>query len=350
MNYDTTNYQDTWKARRVLVTGACGFVGRWLAEALTLCGAHVTGLTWDQKLDSTPFGHGRSQDIDFISSDITDTGFVSDCLRDREIDTVFHLAANNCNIGVSISPYTIFETNIRGTYSVLEACRLSTAIRRIVVSSSREVEKIQLGSRNDGIDHVKSRGKHHPYAVSKLSAELIAQTYADLFSMPIAIARLSNIYGGGDNNWNRLIPGCIRTLLQGEAPVMRSSGNLRRNYLYISDAVRAYLELAESLSGSAAFGRIYAFGSSEAVSAIEVVEQLCQLLGRSDLRPIISTKSEGERVDKQEVTDGLCQLDEWKPKVDFETGLMNTVEWYKNTHQGNTTSGLDPAVVKSYEY
>lgn len=304
-----------WSGRRVFITGAAGFVGSWLSEALRDAGAHVTGLVWPMDADaggSPPVGPAG---IDVVHGRVEDAPTVERVLRDSRPDTVFHLAAVNVNVGTGTPPTTIFETNIRGTWCVLEACRLTPSVERIVVASSREAEN---GGR-----------RRHPYQVSKMAAELVARSYSDTYGLPVAISRSDNVYGGRDLNWHRLIPGTLRALLGGEAPVLRSDGTLARDYVHVDDIVRAYMALGVRAGEAGVRGEVFHFATGTSTSALEIVRQLCELTDRAGLMPIVQEASTGERVNQPRSTARESDLLGWTSHVGIHEGLRSTVDWYR---------------------
>jgi CDP-glucose 4,6-dehydratase len=308
-----------WTARRMMVTGADGFVGRWLTQALAERGTKVTALMWSGSDDAQVEERLRATGAAVVRGDVTDLGFMSRAMRDAGIDTVFHLAANNTNRGAGLSPYEVFETNIRGTYTVLEACRNASAGTRAIVSSSKEVEdcfRPECGR------------KHHPYMTSKASAELIARTYGDTFGVPVTVVRSDNIYGGGDFNWQRLVPGATRSLLQGEAPVIRSSGRLQRDYVYVEDAVAAYLAIAERLDRPDVAGKLFRVATGATASALDVLSHLVRLAGRADLGPRVLNEAQDERVDIPYMPVLEKNVLGWTCRVVLRDGLARAYAWY----------------------
>lgn len=310
-----------WTARRVMVTGADGFVGRWLTRALAGRGAKATALIWSGNDDAQVEEKLRAAGAAIVRGDVADLSCISRVMCDEGIDTVFHLAAINTNRGAGLSPYEIFETNIRGTYTVLEACRNASAGTRAIVSSSKEVEDCF---------RIESGRKHHPYMTSKASAELIARTYGDTFGVPVALVRSDNIYGGGDFNWQRLVPGAIRSLLKGEAPVIRSSGTLQRDYVYVEDAVAAYLAIAERLDRPAVAGKLFRVATGTTASALDMLSHLVRLSGRTDLSPRVLNEVQDERVDIPYVPAVEKNILGWACQVSLQDGLDRTYAWYRD--------------------
>ena len=321
MNKSPTQPVFDWTARRVMVTGADGFVGRWLAGALAERGTKVTALMWSGNEDAAVEAGLQAAGAVVVRGDVTDLGCISRVICDEGVDTVFHLAANNTNRGAGLSPYEVFETNIRGTYTVLEACRNASAGTRAIVSSSKEAEDC---FRPD------SDRKHHPYMTSKASAELIARTYGDTFGVPVTVVRSDNIYGGGDFNWQRLVPGAIRSLLKGEAPVIRSSGRLQRDYVYVEDAVAAYLAIAERMDCPDVAGKLFRVATGTTASALDVLNRLVKLSGRAELSPRVLSEVKDERVDTPYAPVAEKDILGWNCRVGLEDGLVRTFAWYED--------------------
>ena len=258
--------------------------------------------------------------MEIIPAEISDLAGISGIINGGSIDTVYHLAANNTNTGGAVSPYEIFETNIRGTYTVLEACRMAAKPARAVLASSKEVE--------DCFSEKPSR-KSHPYMASKASVELIARAYHDSFQLPTVVLRSDNIYGGGDFNWSRLIPGTIRSVLRGETPVIRGNGLLQRDYTYVEDAVAAYLAIGERLDSMDVQGRLFRIATGVGTSVLEVVKQIVRAAGRPDLQPRVLNEASDERVDTfhreiEQTAPG------WKCQYSLERGLGRACGWYRD--------------------
>lgn len=318
----------------MFITGAAGFVGSWLSEELCRQGARVTALVWPGDDEA----HWRPlldfDGVEAVKGYVEDAAGLTRILRDANADTVFHLAAINVNIGTTVSPLAIFETNVRGTWSMLEACRLIPTIGRVVIASSREAEEVRSTRLPEAPQG--PRRKRHPYQASKMSAELVAQAYSDTYDMPIAISRSDNVYGGRDLNWNRLIPGTVRSILSGEAPTLRSDGTLTRDYVYIKDMVNAYLNLAARAADPGVRGETFHFATGTGTSVLEIVTHLCELTGRSDLKPVILDQAIGERVNEERSTRREHDLLGWTSCVDIRDGLRSTVEWYRKYFVGTS--------------
>lgn len=315
----------SWKGRKVFLTGASGFVGTGLLARLSQQGAMVTALIPPK---SIRFPVQESGNIRVVEAFIEDADSIRDLLLKADADTVFHLAAINVNVGTSVSPLSIFETNIRGTWNVLEASRNAPHVERVVLASSREAEweTCDPGKR----DQLRLNRRHHPYQVSKMSAELIAHAYCDTFDMPIAISRSDNIYGGGDFNWARLIPSACKAILEGKAPVLRSDGTLARDYVYIEDMIIAYMTLAAKSGEPGIKGAVFHFATGIGITALDIVSTLCELAGLADLQSVVLNESKEERINQPRDTSRELKLLGWSSSVQIEDGLRLTLDWYRD--------------------
>lgn len=302
----------------MLVTGANGFIGRWLIRALATRGANVYALT---HANNTETKNSFGNYVKVVSGDVTNLEWITQLLRDSQIDVVFHLAAINTNTGSSISPYDIFECNTRGTYTILEACRNSNRPVCAIIASSKEVE--------DCFRPGNGR-KHHPYMASKAAAELITRTYCDTAGLAAAMVRLDNIYGGGDFNWNRLVPGMMRVILQGDIPVIRSNGLLQRDYVYVEDAVAAFLAIGERLHRPEVRGQLFRATTGIGTSVLDMVNQIARMAGRPDLKPQVLNEKTTERVDTFYAPEKERKVLDWASQTSLADGLKQTCEWYQN--------------------
>lgn len=320
-----------WHSRRVLVTGATGLVGARLVRLLLERSAHVVCFVRDGDPSSPLWLSGDIDRVAVAHGRLENPGEIKAAITEREIDTVFHLGAQAI-VGVGrVDPIGTFESNIRGTWNLLEACRVyGPGIRRVVVASSDKAygdcdelpytESTALAARN-------------PYDVSKSCTDLIAQSYAASYGVPIAIARCGNIFGPGDLNFSRLIPGTIRSLLSGEAPVLRSNGRLVREYLYVDDAAEAYLSLSDWLDRPASRDdtqRAFNFSTGEALTVLEMVRRIAMAVGREDLEPRILNNTVGEIADQRLDCTRARAVLHWRPQHDLDAALLTTVRWYRN--------------------
>ena len=315
-----------WAGKRVLVTGCTGFVGGWLTQRLVDEGAAVLGLIWEVDPDACFYRGGLDNRITCIPGDVRDLPLLTKVLAHGRIDTVFHLAAQAIVTRANLSPLETFETNTRGTWALLEAARGVGSLRRIVVASSDKV----YGEQED-LPYGESSPlcAVNPYDVSKACADLIALSYAKTFRLPLAVVRCGNIYGGGDLNFDRLIPGTIRAALRNENPIVRSDGTFTRDYLYVADAVDAYLLLARALDQERLYGEAFNFGNELPFTVLEVVSQILDLIGCRHLAPVVRDVATAEiRHQYLSSTKARGRLG-WAPAYSLESGLRETISWYE---------------------
>jgi CDP-glucose 4,6-dehydratase len=305
----------------VLVTGANGFIGHWLVQALADRGDLVHALV---RARNGPIKKPFPEGTKVVTGEVTDLDAVSRLLSDSNIDTVFHLAAINTNIGSSVSPYDVLEANTRGAYTILEACRRMSHPVGAVISSSKEAE--------DCFRPANGR-KHHPYMASKAANELFARAYFETAGVAVAVVRLANIYGGGDLNWNRLVPGAIRAVLQGKNPVIRSDGLLQRDYVYVSDAVDAFIAVSERLHHSDVQGQLLRVTTGIGTSVLEMVKEIAKIAGRPDLKPQIINEKTEERVDTFYMPEYERKVLGWSSQTSLAEGLTHTYQWYHEYFQ-----------------
>jgi CDP-glucose 4,6-dehydratase len=312
--------------RSAFVTGGYGLLGSWLCRALLDRGVRVAVLQRDQPAVSALALDGTERRCTVVRGDVRDAELLERVLGEEEVDTVFHLAAQTV-VGTALhSPMSTWETNVRGTWALLEACRRHGAQRVVVASSDKAYgAPAELPYRED--HELRAR---FPYDVSKACADLIARSYWHSFGVPVAVTRCSNLYGGGDLNRSRLVPEAVAAALAGRAPVIRSDGSPERDFLYVEDAVDAYLLIAEALDGEGARGEAFNAGWGRSWPVREVVAAVCRAAG-VDVEPDIRGDGtpEGE-IDRQLVdASRLRALTGWEPHVELAEGLARTVEWYR---------------------
>lgn len=316
-----------WTSTNVFVTGASGLLGSALVEELVARGANVTCLVRDWVPQSRLIGADLAQRCNLVRGELEDHELVLRALNEYEVECVFHLGAQTIVGTASRSPLSTFEANIKGTWVLLEACRqLPRLVKRVLVASSDKA----YGS-HDKLPYTEDAPLvgRFPYDVSKSCADLLCTSYFHTYRLPVAITRCGNLYGAGDLNWNRLIPGTLRALLRGERPVVRSDGSFVRDYFYVRDAVEAYLRLAEQLGEPRFHGEAFNFGTEEPKSVLEIVELLARLTGRSDLPPRILNEASHE-IPRQflDCTKARAWL-AWRPRRTLEQGLAETLAWYR---------------------
>ncbi|HEY3291858.1 MAG TPA: GDP-mannose 4,6-dehydratase [Anaerolineae bacterium] len=315
-----------WEGRRVLVTGATGLVGSWLIKDLLAAGARVAALVRDADPQSEFIASGDALHCSIVHGPLEDFWTLERAINENEIDTVFHLGAQPIVNVAQRFPLQTFETNIRGTYNLLEACRIhQTLVKRIVVASSDKAygEQAVLPYTED----MPLQGRH-PYEVSKSCADLLAQSYRHTYALPVAIARCGNIYGGGDLNWSRIVPDTIRSLLSGRRPVIRSDGTFRRDYIYVKDVTSAYMRLAEALDKPDIAGEAFNFSPERALSVLELVAVITRMMGRTDLSPDIRNTALGEIHSQYLSAERAHKTLQWQPQYTLEAGLAETIAWY----------------------
>lgn len=326
MKFKAQSSQFKWRDRNVLVTGCTGILGSWLTIALVDRGAHVMGLIYDEDPRSQLVRSGYKRRIVRVRGSVTDYALMERVFNAFEVDTCFHLAAQALVTVANRAPLSTFETNIKGTWTVLEAARRCPTLTRLVIASSDKAygEHEDLPYNEDA----PLQGRH-PYDVSKSCADLIALAYANTYRLPLGITRCGNIYGGGDLHWDRVVPGTIRSVLRDEHPVVRSDGTLTRDYLYVEDIVSAYILLAEHLDDPAIQGQAFNFGLNDPKTVLEVVETILEVAGRPDLEPIILNEPLHEIRHQYLDSTKARRLLGWEPQWTLEAGLRETLNWYR---------------------
>jgi CDP-glucose 4,6-dehydratase len=319
-----------YDGRTALVTGAQGFIGSWLAERLLDEGAEVVALRRDAPALSRFRIAELEERCDVVQGDLDDYEALLRILNEHSVNLVFHLAAQTIVGTANRSPLSTFETNVKGTYTLLEACRalgvVGDPLDAVVVASSDKAygEHEDLPYREDH-----ALEPRYPYDVSKACTDLIARSYAYGFDLPVAVTRLANVYGGGDFNFSRIVPDTVRALIRGERPVIRSDGTPERDYLYVADAVDAYLAVADSLAREELRGRAWNAGNGEPIAVRELVARLIAVAG-ADVEPAIEGegKPAGE-IDRQWLDSGAIRAElGWRPKWSLDDGLAETHRWY----------------------
>jgi CDP-glucose 4,6-dehydratase len=318
-----------WRDRPTLVTGGTGLVGGWLVKRLVDLGADVVCLVRDWVPSSELLARrdgGVLDRVTIVRGDVRRQATLERILGEHEIDTVIHLAAQTIVGIANRNPVSTFDSNIRGTWALLEACRRSPAVRQVVVASSDKA----YGECTD-LPYNEStplRGTH-PYDVSKSCADLIAHTYANTYGTPVVITRCGNFYGGGDLNWNRIVPGTIRSVLRGERPIIRSDGQFVRDYFYVEDGAAAYTLLAEKLAANPAMaGQAFNFSNEIQVTVLELTRRILALMG-STLEPEIQNRASHE-IRHQYLSAAKARTDlEWQPLFTLDEGLGRTIAWYR---------------------
>ncbi len=317
-----------WKNRNVFVTGASGLLGSWMSEELVRRGANVTVLLRDWVPASRLNQTGLLDRVNAVRGELEDAPLLLRALNEHEIETVLHLGAQTIVGTASRSAVSTFEANILGTWNLLEACRaLPRQVRRVIVASSDKAygEHPTLPYTEDA----PLQGRF-PYDVSKSCADLITFSYYHTYHVPVAVTRCGNLFGGGDLNFNRLIPGTIRSALQNEHPLVRSDGSFVRDYFYVRDAVNAYLLLAERMDDPAFHGQAFNFGTETPLSVLEVVRAVLDRMKKPDLAPIILNEASHEITRQYLDCAKARRMMDWHPSFTFEQGLDEAIAWYRD--------------------
>jgi CDP-glucose 4,6-dehydratase len=317
----------SWTDRKVFVTGATGIVGSWLVKRLLHMGANVVTLVrdWDPQTELV-----RSGDIlrtNVVNGRLEDYDTLERAINEHEVDTVFHLGAQPIVSTALRNPLPTFEANVRGSYNLLEACRIHRAlVKRVVVASSDKA--YGDGPSLPYTEDMPANGRH-PYDVSKSCTDLIALSYAHTYDMPVTVARCGNIYGGGDLNWSRIVPGTIRSLWKGERPIIRSNGLFTRDYIFVEDVVDAYLALADDCSKDGVCGEAFNFSPESQVSVLEITAVMQRLMKREDLAPQILDQVRSEIRDQYLDSTRARQRLGWTARHTLDEGMGKTIAWYR---------------------
>jgi CDP-glucose 4,6-dehydratase len=317
-----------WSHRNVFVTGATGLLGSWLVEGLLERGARVTCLIRDWVPRGRLAEAGLLARVNVVHGELEDYPTVVRALNEYEIDGVFHLGAQTIVGTASRSALSTFEANVRGTWNLLEACRsCQPLVQRILVASSDKAYGHHV--RLPYTEETPLRGRF-PYDVSKVCADLIAQAYYHTYRLPVAITRCGNLYGGGDLNFNRLIPGTIRSAFQNEPPLIRSNGKFVRDYFYVCDAAEAYLCLAEQMGDDRLWGQAFNLGTETPLSVLDLVQQILALMGKAHLEPRVLNEATHEIPEQYLDCSRARQLLRWASRFTLEQGLRETIAWYQD--------------------
>jgi CDP-glucose 4,6-dehydratase len=316
-----------WKGKGVLVTGATGVVGSWLVKDLLAHGARVVALVMDADPQSELIRSGDLKRISVVNGPLESLAAVERAVNLHETDTVFHLGAQTI-VGVARRyPLATFEANIRGTYNLLEVCRLhASLVKRVVIASS---DKAYGASRILPYVETMPLNGREPYEVSKSCSDMLGQSYASTYGLPVGIARCGNIYGGGDLNWSRIVPATIRALQRGVRPVIRSDGTCVRDYLYVKDAAMGYRVLAERLGDTRVRGEAFNFSAGERLTVAGLAKVLQKLMDAGSVKLDIRDTARGEIQDQYLSSAKARRLLGWRPAYGLEAGLRETIAWYR---------------------
>jgi CDP-glucose 4,6-dehydratase len=322
-----------WIDRPVLVTGASGLVGGWLVKELLDAGADVVCLMRDFVPQSMLERTGMSKRVKLVHGDLREIATMQRAVKEYEVNTVIHLGAQTIVGIANRDPLFTFESNIQGTWNLLEACRTSPTVKSVVVASSDKAYGAQemLPYSED----TPLQGEH-PYDVSKSCADLISNMYGVTYNMPIAITRCGNFYGGGDLNWSRIVPGTIRSVIRGERPIIRSDGKFVRDYLYVEDGAAAYLAVAEALATrKELYGSAFNFSIERPITVLDLMALILQETG-CKLEPIIQDNAPNEIPNQYLSASRAREVLGWRPRFSLEEGLQRTIAWYREFFQSSS--------------
>jgi CDP-glucose 4,6-dehydratase len=321
-----------WRDRNVFVTGATGLLGAWMTEELLTRGAHVIALLRDEVPNSRFYREGLRQRVDVVPGALEDFDCLERAINEYEVETVLHLGAQTIVGTANRGPRATFEANIRGTWNLLEACRTISTVKRVVVASSDKAygDQDKLPYEEDA-----PLAGRHPYDVSKSCADLIALSYFHSFKLPVTVTRCGNLYGGGDLNWNRIVPGTIRSAVRGERPIIRSDGTYVRDYFFVKDAVAAYLHLAQCMDDKALHGHAFNFSNEIQVTVLELCKRILQVMGNSELQPVVLDEARNEIKHQYLSAKKARERLGWEPRWTLDDGLAETVAWYRKHLAGH---------------
>jgi CDP-glucose 4,6-dehydratase len=316
-----------WTDRQVFVTGATGLLGSHMTAELVARGANVVCLVRDEVAASHFHRLGLAQKVVVVHGQLEDYPLLERALNEHEIDAVFHLGAQAIVTIANRNPLSTWESNVRGSYNLLEACRRNERkVKRVVVASSDKAYGDQPELPYTEESRLEGR---FPYDCSKSCTDLIARSYFDSFRVPVCITRCGNLFGPGDLNWNRIVPGTIRSALRGEQPIIRSDGSFVRDYVYVGDAVSAYLELAEQMDRADVVGEAFNFSDEKPLDVRQICAKTLVACGRADLEPVVLGQATHEIKAQYLASDKARVRLGWKPRFGLEQGLAQTVGWYR---------------------
>lgn len=314
------------KGSKVFVTGPLGLLGPWLIEELLREGASVIALVRDQAGESLFYQKKLHEKTTVIAGDLCDYQLLVRILNEFDIDTIFHIGAQAIVGVANRSPLSTFESNIRGSWNLFEAARYSPWVKKIIVASSDKAygEQPVLPY----TEEMPLQGRH-PYDVSKSCTDLIAQTYFHTYKLPICITRCGNFFGGGDLHFNRIVPGTIRSLLQGKRPIVRSDGTLIRDYIYVKDVAHAYILLAKKMDDEVLHGQAFNFSTDQPYSVLEMIQKIACACGVNNADPIVQNSASNEIAQQSLCSKKARDILGWQPAYGLDAGLQETYGWYK---------------------
>lgn len=326
-----------WKNKNVFVTGATGLLGSWLTKKLIEEGANVIILLRDWVPRSNLVLLDLMNKVNIVRGQLEDYVILERALNEYEIDTCFHVGAQTIVGTANRSPLSTFESNIKGTWNILEAARNSSLIKRIVVASSDKAygdQKVLPYT-----EEMELRGLY-PYDVSKACSDMITLSFFHTYQLPAAITRCGNFYGGGDLNFNRIVPGTIRSLLFNESPIIRSDGTYLRDYIYIEDAVDAYMTLAEALDREEIRGEAFNFGTEKPIRVVDLANKIIELSGKTQIKPTILGKGENEIIEQYLSSVKSKNMLGWESRYTLDESLKKTYQWYEKFFEPDPPSSI----------
>ena len=315
-----------WKDRNVFITGCTGLLGSHLTKMLVEKKANIVGLVRDLVPKSNLVQSGIYDNINIVRGCVEDIHTMERTINEYEVNTVFHLAAQSIVGIANRNPLSTFESNIKGTWCVLEACRRVSTVNEIVVASS---DKAYGDQEILPYDENTSLIGRHPYDVSKSCVDLISLAYYHTYNLPVCVTRCGNFYGPGDLNFNRIVPGTIRSILNNQEPIIRSDGSFIRDYFYVKDGALSYIHLAEKMNENKIYGEAFNFSNELQITVLELIHKILKLMGRENLKPIILNEASNEIKHQYLSAKKARKVLRWKPYYDLDKGLKETIEWYK---------------------
>lgn len=316
-----------WRGRRVLVTGATGVVGSWLVKRLLATDASVVALVRDADPQTEFYRSGDYKRTSIVQGRVEDFWTLERCINEHEVQTIFHLAAQPIVSVAQRFPLQTFESNVRGTYNLLEACRIHEQfVESVIVASSDKAYGEQTALPYTETLPLEGR---HPYEVSKSCADLITHAYYHTYGLPVAVARCGNIFGGGDLNWSRLVPGTVRSFLRRERPVIRSDGTYVRDYIFVDDVVAAYVRLAECIDDEHVRGGAFNFSLEQPVTVLDLVGRIQEAMRCADIEPDVRNEASGEIHSQYLDSTKAREVLAWAPRLSLDEGLARTIKWYR---------------------
>ncbi|MDO8633691.1 MAG: GDP-mannose 4,6-dehydratase [archaeon] len=317
---------DFWKGKNVFVTGADGFIGSWVAKELVGRKANVTVIVRDIKKEACFDLHGLRPKVNVVQGDIVDLAVLERSIAEYEVGYVFHLAAQAIVGIANKSPLSTFESNIKGTWNVLEACRKKESVKGLVVASSDKAYGVQ-----EKLPYTEDSPLlgTYTYDASKACADILAKSYFATYGLPVAITRNANTYGGADMNFSRIVPDAIRCLIKNETFNIRSNGEPERDYMYVKDAASSYLALAENISRKEVRGGAFNFGTETPIRVVELFKKIAKIFGKPSATVKILNESRNEIPRQYLSTEKARKILGWKPAYSLDGGLKETIDWYK---------------------